>query len=211
MHSDAKHDHQGQRNINGSIRLSIPNEKIKSKANEYMSKGRATHRKERTTNDDFDIISQYQSEFRGFAQYYLLAYNAHKIASLKRTMELPLAYTLANKHKTTVNKIFAKYGKYRKTKDGTYNALSVTVEREGKKPLEAYFGGIRLGYQNSIQIESTSLTSNIFLKRSQSVTRLLNNTCELCGLITTTIAAVTTLSIIRTIFVVIIITIIMIR
>ncbi|KJD42251.1 reverse transcriptase/maturase family protein [Paenibacillus terrae] len=181
LHSDAKHDHRGQRNINGSIGLNVPDEKIKSKAREYMSKGRATHRKERTINDDFDIISQYQSEFRGFAQYYLLAYNAHKLASLKRTMELSLAYTLANKHKTTVNKIFAKYGKYRETKDGKYKVLSVMVEREGKKPLEAYFGGIKLGYQNGIRIEDTSLIGNIFLKRSQLVMRLLNNTCELCG------------------------------
>lgn len=181
LHCDAKHDHRGQRNINGSIGLSIPEEKIKSKAKEYMSNGRAIHRKERTINEDYDIISQYQSEFRGFVQYYLLAYNAHRLAELKRTMELSLAYTLANKHKTTVNKVFAKYSKYRETKDGKYKVLMVTVEREGKKPLEAYFGGIRLGYKDGIRIEDASLVGNIFLKRSQLVMRLLNDTCELCG------------------------------
>jgi hypothetical protein len=166
LHCNAKHDDRGQRSINGVIGLSIPDEKIMSKAKEYMSKGRATHRKERTINEDFDIISQYQSEFRGFVQYYLLAYNAHKLAKLKRTMELSLAYTLANKHKTTVNKIFAKYGKYRKTKDGEYKVLQVIVDREGKKPLEAYFGGIRLGYHNDVRIEDAPLVGNIFLKRT---------------------------------------------
>jgi hypothetical protein len=181
LHCNAKHDDRGQRSINGVIGLSIPDEKIMSKAKEYMSKGRATHRKERTINEDFDIISQYQSEFRGFVQYYLLAYNAHKLAKLKWTMELSLAYTLANKHKTTVNKIFAKYGKYRKTKDGEYKVLQVIVDREGKKPLEAYFGGIRLGYHNDVRIEDAPLVGNIFLKRSQLVERLLNDTCELCG------------------------------
>jgi group II intron reverse transcriptase/maturase len=181
LHCDVKHDDRGQRSINGVIGLSIPDEKIRNKAKNYMSNGRVTHRKERTINGDFDIISQYQSEFRGFVQYYLLAYNTHKLAKLKRTMELSLAYTLANKHKTTINKVFAKYGKYRKTKDGEYKVLQVIVDREGKKPLEAYFGGIRLGYQNDIRIEDAPLVGKIFLKRSQLVQRLLNDTCELCG------------------------------
>ncbi|GGA16024.1 hypothetical protein GCM10008018_70840 [Paenibacillus marchantiophytorum] len=97
-------------------------------------------------------------------------------------MELSLAYTLANKHKTTINKVFAKYGKYRKTKNGEYKVLQVFVDREGKKPLEAYFGGIRLGYQKDIRIEDTTLVGKIFSKRSQLVQRLLNDTCELCGL-----------------------------
>jgi hypothetical protein len=58
-------------------------------------------------------------------------------------MELSLAYTLANKHRTTINKVLAKYGKYRKTKDGEYKVLQVIVDREGKKPLDGFdFGGV---------------------------------------------------------------------
>jgi hypothetical protein len=71
---------------------------------EYQANGKPKHRKERTINSDYDIISQFQSEFRGFAQYYLLEYNAHKLSGFKRSLELSLAYTLANKHKTTGTK-----------------------------------------------------------------------------------------------------------
>jgi len=145
LHEDTKRDKRGQRIINGVIGLSVPDEKIRNKMKEYMAKGKPKYRKERTTNSDYDIISQYQSEFRGFAQYYLLAYNAHKLSKLKRIMELSLAYTLANKHKTTANKVFKKYGAYRKIKDGEYKVLQVKVEREGKKPLEAYFLGVQDG------------------------------------------------------------------
>lgn len=52
--------------------------KMKAKMNEYMAKGQPTHRKERTTNSNYDVVNQFQAEFRGFAQYYLLAYNAHQ-------------------------------------------------------------------------------------------------------------------------------------
>ena len=98
---DTKHDKRGQRSINGVIGFRVPDEKMKDKARQYKKSGKPIHRKERTINSDFDIITQYQSEFRGFAQYYLLAYNAHQLHGLKRTMELSLAHTLANKFKTT--------------------------------------------------------------------------------------------------------------
>lgn len=121
LHQDTKHDKRGQRNINGVIGFRVPDEKMKDKARQYKQNGKPTHRKERTVNSDFDIIAQYQSEFRGFAQYYLLAYNAHQQHGLKRTMELSLARTLANKFKTT-----------RETDGQIYKVLQKDVKREGK-------------------------------------------------------------------------------
>ena len=75
LQQDAKHDRRGQRSINGVIGFCVPDEKMRDKASLYMKSGKPTHRKERTAHSDFDIIAQYQSEFRGFAQYYLFAYN----------------------------------------------------------------------------------------------------------------------------------------
>jgi len=92
LYQDTKHDKRGQRCINEAIGFRIPDEKIKDKAKQYKNNGKPIHRKERTINSDFDIIAQYQSEFRRFAQYYLLAYDAHQLHGLKRTMELSLAY-----------------------------------------------------------------------------------------------------------------------
>jgi hypothetical protein len=179
LHSNTKHDHRGQRSINGAIGLRLPEEKLKNKMTEYMSKGKPIHRKERTINSDYDIIAQYQAEFRGFAQYYLLAYNAHTLSKLKRTMELSLAKTLANKYKTTVNKIFKRFKTVHETKDGSYKVLRCIVERKDKKPLVAYFGGIKLAYQKGVKI--TDEPKQVYSVRSELINRLLSNKCELCG------------------------------
>lgn len=179
LHNDSKHDKRGQRIINGAIGLRVPDDKMKAKMSEYMTKGKPIQKTRKTTNSDYDIISQYQAEFRGFAQYYLLAYNAHQMHKVKRVMELSLSKTLANKHKTTINKVFKKYQTTKKTKDGEYKVLQVTVERENKKPLIAYFGGIKLAYNKNITIIETPM--KIFNTRSQLIDRLWNNTCELCG------------------------------
>jgi len=144
--------------------------------NEYMSKGKATHRKERTINSDYDIVSQYQSEFRGFAQYYLLAYNAHKLHKVKRIMGLSLVFTLTNKHKTTSRKILKKYKATIDTKDGSYKVLQVIEQRENRKPLIAYFGGIKLAYKRNATITETP--TKVFTLRSQLIDRLKNNECE---------------------------------
>ena len=178
---DTKHDRRGQRSINGGIGLRVPDEKMKDKARLYKKGGKPTHRKERTVNSDFDIIAQYQSEFRGFAQYYLLAYNAHQLHGLKRTMELSLARTLANKFKTTVNKIFKKYKTTRETDGQSYKVLQTEVKREGKKPLVAYFGGFKLGYKKDAVIVDALSTGKVFSIKSQLIDRLMNDTCELCG------------------------------
>ncbi|MFD0717706.1 reverse transcriptase domain-containing protein [Paenibacillus sp. GCM10027626] len=181
LQQDTKHDQRGQRSINGSIGLRIPDGKMKDKARQYKKGGKPTHRKERTIHSDFDIIAQYQSEFRGFAQYYLLAYNAHQLHNLKQTMEWSLARTLANKFKTTPNKIFKKYKTTRETDGQSYKVLQTEVKREGKKPLVAYFGGFKLGYNKDAVIVDTMPTGKVFSIKSQLIDRLLNETCELCG------------------------------
>jgi RNase P subunit RPR2 len=180
LQDDAKHDRRGQRCINGAIGLRVPDEKMKDKARLYKNGGKPTHRKERTINSDFDIIAQYQSELRGFAQYYLLAYNAHQLHGLKRTMELSLARTLANKYKTTVRKILKKYKVTRETDEQSYKVLQTEVKREGKKPLIAYFGGFKLGFKKDAVIEDVVPTGKVHNIRSQLIDRLLKDTCELC-------------------------------
>ena len=180
LHQDTKHDKRGQRSINGVIGFRIPDEKMNDKARLYKKSGKPIHRKERTINSDFDIIAQYQSEFRGFSQYYLLAYNAHQLHRLKRTMELSLARTLANKYKTTVNKIFKKYKTTRETDGQSYKVLQTEVKREGKKPLIAYFGGFKLGFKKDAIIEDALPTGKVYSIKSQLIDRLLKDTCELC-------------------------------
>jgi len=179
LHADTKHDHRGQRIINGAIGLRVPRDKMQAKMSEYMARGKPIHRKERTINSDYDIISQYQSELRGFVQYYLHAYNAHEMHNVKRAMEMSLAKTLANKYKTTSKRIFDDYKTTVETENGKYKVLQAKVERENKSSLIAQFGGIRIAYDKEATI--TDAPKQIYNVKSQLIDRLTRKVCELCG------------------------------
>ena len=96
-------------------------------------------------------------------------------------MEWSLARTLANKFKTTTNKIFKKYKTTRETDGQSYRVFQTEVKREGKKSLVAYFGGFKLGYKKDAVIVDALPTGKVFNIKSQLLDRLLNDTCELCG------------------------------
>lgn len=179
LNENTKLDHRGQRNINGSIGFKVPDKVIKEKIDKYTRSGKPMHRKELTVYSDYDIVAQYQSELRGLVQFYTMAYNVHKLSKLKWIMEISLTKTLANKFKTSVPEIYKRYKATIETKDGKYKVVQIKVEREGKKPLIAHFGGIKIASNKNIPIKDTP--SNIFNTRSQLIDRLLRNECELCG------------------------------
>jgi len=103
------------------------------------------HRQERTDDTVYSIITQFQQEFRGFAEYYQLAVNRYQLNRLKWVMERSLVSTLAHKLRITVAKVYDRYETTIQTPEGLRKVLQVTVERkEGKKPLVARWGGITL-------------------------------------------------------------------
>jgi hypothetical protein len=67
------------------------------------------HRPERLNDSDFSIVAQYQAEYRGVVEYYLRAYNVHRLWQLHRIMKLSLARTLANKYQISVREVKRKY------------------------------------------------------------------------------------------------------
>ncbi|WP_443063425.1 group II intron reverse transcriptase/maturase [Streptomyces sp. NBC_00461] len=52
---------------------------------------------------DFPIVAQYQTEFRGIAGYYQLAFNVHRLGRLKYVMQRSLVKTLARKYRVRVS------------------------------------------------------------------------------------------------------------
>ena len=180
LHADDKHDHRGQRGINGSIGLRVPWRVKKAHCAKYMRNGKAIHLPQRLTDDAYSIVTQYQAEYRGAVQYYRMAYNLHTLACLKRVMELSLVKTLADKFKTTCRKIYQQYATTIETKDGRYKVLQVTVERGKKKPLVSYFGGVTLRWNKWVAVDDNQ-SCGIWNGRSEIVARLLAQECELCG------------------------------
>jgi hypothetical protein len=178
-HEDTKHDRLGRRGINRSIGLRIPAEVIEARCREYMKQGKPIHRPELEHNDDYSIIAQFQAEYRGYVQYYLLAENVGWLTKLHWVMERSLLKTLAHKHKTSAQTIAKKYAAKRETAYGPRACLMAQREIKGKKRV-AYFGGIPLR-QDRTAIPRDQTTRRYFTKRTEIVQRLLADTCELCG------------------------------
>jgi group II intron reverse transcriptase/maturase len=180
LDADDKHDHRGQRCINGVLGLKVPVGVIKGKCSQYMREGKPTQLAARMQDTDFSIITQYQAEYRGLVQYYLLAFNVHRLWELKWVMEVSLVKTLADKFRTTASRIYQKYRRTIPTPKGTQKVLVVTVDRgETKKPLVAVFGGMELRWQKQATLEDQP-TMVYNGRRSEVVQRLLAQKCELC-------------------------------
>ncbi|MDQ2904673.1 MAG: reverse transcriptase/maturase family protein [Chloroflexota bacterium] len=168
-----------KRSVNGAMHLRVPPDLLKKKCQKYQKHKKPIHRKELTNNTAYSIVAQYQSEFRGFAEYYQLANDLYRLNSLKWIMEQSLAKTLATKLKVTVKKVHKKYGATWTGDGKTHKGLQVTVPREGKKPLIAKWGGIPL--KRRPQAILNDQPPLFWPNRSELEKRLLADTCELCG------------------------------
>ena len=126
-------------------------------------------------SDDLEILRTYNSEIRGFYNYYSIANNSSIINSFKYIMEYSMYKTYATKYRTTKRRIIAKYrigkdfGVKYKTKDG-------------KEKICLFYNE---GFKRKDKIIRTDVDSikdkRIYLGRTSLIQRLEANTCELCG------------------------------
>jgi Type II intron maturase len=161
------------------MRLRIPPDILNKKCQKYQKGTKPSHRKELTNNTDDSIVAQYQSEFRGFVQYYQLANDLHRANRLKWIMQQSLAKTVATKLKLTVKKDHQKYGTIWTVNGKPCKGLQVTITREGKKPLIATWGGISLKRKTQAILNDQS--PPFWANRAELEKRLLADSCELCG------------------------------
>ena len=118
-------DRNGRRRVNGQIGLRVPADVIEQHCQAYMRKGKPAHRNYLLHDEDFGIVAQYQSEFRGVVNYYLLAYNVSHFGRLQSVMEMSLTQTLAAKHKSTARKMRRQYKSVVETEHGPRVCLKV--------------------------------------------------------------------------------------
>ncbi len=91
-------------------------------------------------------------------------------------MHTALLKTLACKHKTTVNKIAARHTAKVSTPHGLRTCTQAIMQRDGRPPLTARFGGIPL-----VRKKDAVLVDQIPVRpprRKELITRLLNGICE---------------------------------
>jgi len=178
---DTRHDRLKRRATNGGVVLRLPMDVVKRKCAQYMRKGKPVHRAELLQDDDFTIISRYQSEYRGLVQYYFPAQNVSQLGKLSWVTETSLIKTLADKHQVKMMPIVQKDKRSIQTPYGMMKCLEKVVERKGKKPLVARFGGIPLRQQQKAIIVDHPFQIRKPPERNELIKRLLADKCELCG------------------------------
>lgn len=169
-----------RRTVNGAIWYGVPQEVRMKAKSRYMQNGKPIHRPEWILNSDYDIIANFQAEYRGLVQYYGMAHNIHQLNEVEWITSTSLLKTLAAKHKTTVSKV-AKLHRGQKVVNGqAYRVFSTTVERENKPPLTAWFGAIPLK-RDPQPVELSDSLPKFGTNRSELVNRMMADECEMCG------------------------------
>lgn len=172
---------RGQREHNGTVQLRVPKAVIKAKSAPYLKRGKPASRPALKDRDDLAIIATYGAEYRGIVQYYLLANDVWRLDRLEWVMQTSMLKTLAHRHRSTVTKMARKYKAVTVTPHGRRRCYEAQVERPGRKPLAARFGGIPLKRQKRTAITDRPQGPPDRPRPKELVTRLLTAQCEWCG------------------------------
>jgi AI2M/AI1M-like, HNH endonuclease/Type II intron maturase/Reverse transcriptase (RNA-dependent DNA polymerase) len=179
QHGDSKIT-RGRRSANGKIGLRVPRDVITAKCAPYRRHGKPWPRAAMQNLDDYDIVKTYGAEYRGIVQYYMLAADVARLYRLCWEAETSMLKTLAAKHQSSVAKMAAKHKAKIETPYGLRTCFEARIERDGKPPLVARFGGIPL-VRNKDAVLTDHIPNRVPHPRKELVTRLLAKRCELCG------------------------------
>jgi group II intron reverse transcriptase/maturase len=172
----------GRRAANGCITLRMPASVARKYRARYSKKGKVVHRPELTSDSDYTVIQRFQGVLRGLHDYYCMASNvSRRMSRIKQTLLVSLLKTLASKFKMKVRQVYKKYN----VPDQEYAMLRKIIERPGKDPLVAVFGGVSLGKKpEGMGLDGFDPRKAWFKpgsKRSEAVLHLQYAVCALCG------------------------------
>jgi group II intron reverse transcriptase/maturase len=169
----------GRRQVNGVIALRVPRDVVKAKCAPYLKRGKPERRNPLVNEDDHNIVATYGAEYRGLVEYYLLAGDVHRLNRLEWVMATSLLKTLACKYDSTVTKMASRYKATIITPFGPRRCFQVSVERAGRKPLVARFGGIPLRRKKNAVLHDRDRPP-VIVHRKELIKRLLAGRCDLC-------------------------------
>jgi hypothetical protein len=95
----------------GNIKLLVPLKGLSQKLSKYMADGQPTDMCALVNQPVDHIIGHYNGVIRGWYNYYQLAENVSSLNYARYVLQYSLAKTLAHKERTSVSKVFRKYGK----------------------------------------------------------------------------------------------------
>ena len=180
QHADSKIT-KGQRAVNGVVALRVPPHVITARCGPYLRRGKPARRPQLVNLSDSLIISAYGAEYRGLVQYYLLAGDVWRLNRLRWVMETSMLRTLADKHRSSATKMAARFKTVIDTPHGKRTCFEARIEREGRKPLVARFGGIPLKRQRKAVIDDRHPAPATGRRKGKElINRLRSGRCEWC-------------------------------
>ena len=186
--SATKRDSLGRkkRSLSKTIEIKIPLDTVKKKLLAYDVVEIKKHngkeiwkpkaRPELNFNDDLEILQRYNSEIRGFYNYFGIAVNcAKQMNNFGHIMEYSMYKTFAAKYRSKVTKICRKY-----KKDGIF---TISYQNKKGKTIEAKFynGGFKRLKPSEDSEISTMPNFIIHSSTTSLIDRLKAQNCELCG------------------------------
>lgn len=174
-----------RRYFNGNVVLHVSKEVIKNKLSSLEAMNVTTKNGKETwvskgrtyliDNEPQDIVARFNTEIRGFYNYYSIANNASAIGgSFGCIMKFSMYKTLAQKFNCSVRAITNKYRKD--------NLFAVPfIDRKGETKYRVFYNE---GFQRKTDLLTHKADNLPYLFKSPSlslVERLVSNQCELCG------------------------------
>jgi len=175
-----------KRTLSGAIKLEIPRQKMieYAKKQEYGSIEilRSDHRPKLINNSEIEILYTYNTELRGFANFYKLANNYHHLDHLFHLAQYSFLKTLANKRKSTVAKVATEL---RSHIQGEL-CLLIGSKKEGeKRPHKLVLLKHLPKQQGAVKSDESDIDTITNVMRYSATTeleqRLMANQCEACG------------------------------
>jgi len=174
-----------QRLYSYGVLLLVPREKWVGKLLEYKAikmvrthdgqeRFKALHRGKLINCSDIAILSAYNAEIRGLYNFYSIAIDSWKIGMFANVMKHSMMKTFANKYRTNVNTIKARY-----IKNGNF-----TVEYQTKSGVKqaVFYNG---GFNRKLEAMSANVSTLPQYKKYDRTNSLRNRIrlglCEMCG------------------------------
>lgn len=167
------------------VKLHAPHEKWKAKLFELgairikkdktgKERWKAIHRGKLINRTDIEILSKYNAEVRGLANFYSLACNPVAMAHFSSLSKYSMLKTFAAKYRTKVSKIKARY-----MKNGAFTVPYMT--KSGSKESVYYTKGFQRQKSPLFGQVDLLATYKRYGKPGGLAQKLYAKTCELCG------------------------------
>ena len=150
----------------GNIKLLVPLRQVKRKLKRYMYKGRPAKLSGLVNQSPDQIIYYFNAVIRGWYNYYQLAENVGRLNYARYVLRYSLAKTLAAKERSTLHKIFRKYGN------------PITYQKPNGKIVQFFSQPMKQVKRAKQKVSNIDQQPTHWPKKTK--TRL-NDDCALCG------------------------------